>query len=184
MNGRYISADFSEFQNFFNSLGNAAKGDFKQALGTFLEGLGDEFLRMVQDEFISRHKNTGYGLLISSFSKDDDHNVWRYSDSNLTLEVGSSVNYAGYVNDGHRTFDPSKTSHFTLKSGEEARFVPGRWQGNRFIYDPGADGGMVLKYKWVEGLHFWEAAMHSMEALCPALLEVKLQQWINSYFGG
>lgn len=176
--------DFAAFKEFFSSMENAAKGDFRRELETFLEGLGDEFLRMVQDEFIGRNKNTGYGLLLSSFSRDDQNNVWRYTDDGLTLEIGSSVSYAGYVNDGHRTFDPSKTKHFTLKNGEAARFVPGHWQGRRFIYDPAAEGGMVLKYKWVEGLHFWEAAMHSMEALCPALLEAKLQQWLDNYFGG
>jgi hypothetical protein len=64
-----------------------------------------------------------------------------------------------------------------------ARFVPGYWNGDRFVYDSSAEGGMVLKYHWVEGIHFWEAALHAMERLCPAILEAKLQAWLNDYFG-
>lgn len=173
MSGRHVDIDMKEFTDFFGSLERAAKGDFRKEFETFLEGLGDEFLRIAQDEFISRNKNTGYGQLLASLTKDDKYNIWRYTDDGLTLEIGSSVEYAGYVNDGHRTSAEGKT-----------RFVPGYWQGNRFIYDPESKEGMVLKYHWVNGLHFWEAAIHAMEKICPELLEVKLQEWLDNYFGG
>lgn len=178
-----VEIDTSELKTFFQRMEKAANGDFCRDFQTFLEGLGEEFLRIVQDEFINRNKNTGYGQLVSSFVKGATGNIWRYEDDGLTLEVGSSLEYAGYVNDGHRTFDPATTSHITLWNGEQARYVPGRWQGNRFIYDPSAETFMILKYQWVEGLHFWEAALHAMERICPALLEAKLQQWLNDYFG-
>lgn len=178
-----IEIDTSEFKTFFQRVEKAAQGDFKRDFQTFLEGIGEEFLRIVQDEFINRNKNTGYGQLVSSFTRDGANNIWRYEDDGLTLEVGSSLAYASYVNDGHRTFDPATTSHITLWNGEQARYVPGHWQGNRFIYDPSSDEFMILKYQWVEGLHFWEAALHAMERICPALLEAKLQQWLNDYFG-
>lgn len=179
----YIDIDFGDFREFFALLDNAARGGFRQELESFLEGLGYEFLRMVQDEFINRNKNTGYGQLLNSFVKEDANNIWRYAGSSLTLEIGSSLEYAGYVNDGHRTLDPTKDKYFTLTSGEKARFVPGYWQGQRFIYDPAAEGGMLLKYHWVEGLHFWEAAMQCMERLCPEFLERRLQEWLDNYFG-
>lgn len=179
-----VDIDMSEFREFFGSVEKAAKGEFRKELELFLEELGYDFLRCVQDEFINRNKNTGYGQLLSSFTKDDENNIWRFSDGGLTIEIGSSVEYASYVNDGHRTFDPAETKHFTLSNGEAARFVPGYWQGNRFIYDPAADGGMVLKYHWVEGLHFWEAAVRAMERICPAALDRKLQEWLDNYFGG
>lgn len=178
-----IEIDMSEFKSFFQRMEKAAQGDFRRDLQTFLEGLGEEFLRIVQDEFINRNRNTGYGQLVSSFTRDGMNNIWRYEDDSLTLEIGSSLEYASYVNDGHRTFDPSRTKHITLKNGELARYVPGYWQGSRFIYDPSSDKFMILKYHWVEGLHFWEAALHAMEHICPAVLEAKLQQWLDSYFG-
>lgn len=178
-----IEIDMSEFRAFFQRMKQAGSSDFKRDFQTFLEGLGEEFLRLVQDEFINRNKNTGYGQLVSSFTKGGAGNIWRYEDDGLTLEVGSSVEYAAYVNDGHRTFDPSKTKHITLWNGEMARYVPGYWRGNRFIYDPSSEEFMILKYHWVEGLHFWEAALHAMERICPQVLEAKLQQWLNDYFG-
>lgn len=177
-----IEIDMSEFRAFFDRMEQAARGDLRREFETFLQGLGEEFLRIVQDEFINRNKNTGYGQLINSFTRDGANNIWRYEDDGLTLEVGSSLKYAGYVNDGHRTFDPAVTKHFTLKNGEQARYVPGHFRGDRFIYDPSADEGMVLKYHWVEGLHFWEAALHAMERICPAVLEAKLQKWLDEYF--
>lgn len=182
MSNGHFDVDMSDFRTFFNQIDRAARGDFRRELEIFLEGLGVEFLRLVQDEFINRHKNTGHVQLLASFSKDDEQNIWRYTDDGLTLEIGSSLEYAGYVNDGHRTLDPAETKYFTLSNGEKARFVPGYWKGRRFIYDPQAEGGMVLKYHWVEGLHFWEAAMQAMEQLCPEFLESKLAEWLDEYF--
>lgn len=163
-----VTIDMSECRAFFKRMEQAGNSDFKKELETFLEGLGEEFLRIVKDEFIHRHKNTGYGQLVSSFAKGGTDNIWRYEDDNLTLEIGTAVKYAGWVNDGHRQ--------------QKGRFIPGYWQGQRFIYDPSAKGGMVLKAEWVEGLHFWEAALHAMEELCPKMLEEKLNQWLNDYF--
>jgi hypothetical protein len=62
------------------------------------------------------------------------------------------------------------------------RFVPGRWSGNRFIYDPSAKSGMMLKQKWIEGRHFWESGIKIMEKMIPGLLEAKVQQWMDNYF--
>jgi hypothetical protein len=182
-----FEVDMGDFRAFFQRMEQAAKGDFRKEFETFLEGLGEEFLRIVQDEFISRHRNKGDGQSISalwqSFQRDGDSNVWRYADDNMTLEVGTELDYAAYANYGHRTLDPAKGKYFTLPNGEMARFVPGYWNGDRFVYDRAADGGMVLKYHWVEGIHFWEAALHAMERLCPSILEAKLQAWMNDYFG-
>ena len=142
---RYANIDFSDFRRFFDQMDRAARGGLRHELEVFLEGLAYEFLRMVQGEFINRNKNTGYGQLLNSFTKDDTNNIWRYVDDRLTIEIGSSLEYASYVNDGHRTLDPAQEKYFVLATGEKARFVPGYWQGERFIYDPAAEGGMMLK---------------------------------------
>lgn len=166
-----VDFDFREFKAFFNRLRQAAQGDFKRDLELFVEGIGLEFLRIVEDEII-RREVMDTRLLLASFEKGGEGNAWEMTDNGLTLEVGTNVSYAAYVNDGH----------WTNPRGVEMRFVPGRWSGDRFIYEPGADTGMVLKQKWVEGAHFWESALRILEALYPALLDAKLQEWLDSYF--
>ena len=166
-----VQFDFSEILAFINRLKQAASGGFKKEIALFLEGLGMEFLRLVQDEII-RRKVMDTRLLLESFHKDNQENIWEISEGGLTLEVGSCIDYAAYANDGH----------WTNPEGVDVRFVPGRWQGDRFIYDPGAKTGMVLKQKWVEGAHYWEGAIKILEKMYPKLLEERMQEWLIRYF--
>lgn len=168
-----VEFDMTEFREFFQRLENAARGDFKKDMELYLEAVGFDFLRVVQDEIV-RREALDSRLLLASFEKGNDGNVWELTEGGLTLEVGSSVSYAGYVNDGH----------WTNTKGVERRFVPGYWQGDRFIYDPGADGGMVLKQHWVEGKHYFESALRIYEKIFQESAEAKLQEWIDKYFGG
>lgn len=168
---KYVEIDTSEAGRFFDALQAAARGGFRKEMELFLEGLGNEFLRIVEDEII-RLKVIDTRLLLASFHKGDDNNVWKILDGGLSLEVGSTLKYAGYVNDGH----------WTNPKGVERRFVPGYWQGDRFIYDPSAEGGMVLKQKWVEGKPYWESALRILEKMLPKFLDAKLQEWLDKYF--
>lgn len=168
-----VEFDMSEMREFFQTLEKAAKGDFRKEMELFLEGLGNEFLRILQDEIIRRQVMDSR-LLLASFEKDGDGNVWRMQEGGLVLEVGTNLDYAGYVNDGH----------WTNTKGVERRWVPGYWQGDRFIYDPAAESGMMLKQHWVEGKHYWDSALRILDTIYPELLERKLQEWLDSYFGG
>ena len=179
--GKNIYIDASELEAFINRLNQAAKGDFKRDLELFLQGLGEEFLRLVQDEII-RKEVMDTRLLLHSFQKGQENNIWELKEGNLSLEVGSYLDYAIYVNDGHMTVNADTRGAFKLKDGTLARFVPGRWEGDRFIYEPGAKTGMILREKKVEGAHYWESALHILEKMLPHLLEAKMRQWINSYF--
>lgn len=169
--GKYVSFNLDEYRQFFTELSKAAKGDFKRELGLFLEGLGNEFLRILEDEIV-RREVLDTRLLLTSFHKGSEDGVWLLDVDGLTLEVGTSIEYAGYVNDGH----------WTNEKGQSGRWVPGRWEGDRFIYEPGAETGMYLKQKWVPGKHYWESALRILDAMYPDLLEAKLQQWIDEYF--
>lgn len=166
-----VEFNLDAFKPFIQRLQSAASGDFKKELELFMEGLGTEFLRVVEDEII-RRKVMDTRLLLASFHEGGDGNVWEVSDGGLTLEVGTNVEYAAYVNDGH----------WTNPKGVERRFVPGTWEGDRFVYDPNANTGMVLKQKWVEGAHYFDSAVRIFEKMFPEILEAKLQDWINSYF--
>lgn len=176
MSGRYVDVDVEEFRQFFESVRKAARGDFKKELERFLEGIGYEFLRIVQDE-IMRRKVMDTRLLLASFHKGSEGSVWEISDGGLTLEVGSSVDYAKYANDGH----------WTNPKGVEQRFVPGYWKGEgdgaQFIYDPHAKTGMVLKQHWVEGKPYFDSALRILNQMFPDILEEKMQKWFDTYFG-
>lgn len=168
----HVVCDFSEFKAFLEKIERAGKGEFRKEFELFLEGIGNEFLRILEDEII-RRQVTDTRLLLASFHKGDANNVWEIKEGGLALEVGTNVEYAKYVEDGH----------WTNPKGADRRFVPGYWEGDRFIYDPSAKTGMVLKQHWVEGKHYFQSALRILDAIYPEMLEKKLQEWIDSYFG-
>lgn len=179
--GAYVTYDFSEYRAFFEKMGAASK-DFHKQLEQWLDAMGVEFLNEVREQIISRNvKRTT--LLLHSFEKGSEGNVWEADLGALRLEVGTSIEYALWANNGHRTFGPSKTKHFKLPNGEDARFVPGYWSGDEFIYDPSAKGGMVLKFHWVEGKHYFDAALKVFAPVFEKSFERKLEEWLASYFG-
>lgn len=177
MSGKYVDVDVTEFKQFFESVRKAARGEFRKELELFLEGVGYDFLRVVRDE-IKRRKVMDSRFLLASFVKDADGSIWEIKDGGLALNVGTSVEYAKYVNDGH----------WKNPKGVEKRFVPGRWTGKgenaRFIYDPGAKTGMVLKQDWVDANPYFDSALRIFDRIYQEMLEEKMQEWIESYFGG
>lgn len=70
-----------------------------------------------------------------------------------TCQVTNNMDYASYVEDGHRT----------VKNGVP-RWVPGTWVGGRFRYDPYSYEGMLLKPKWIPGFHMGARAMANIDA--------------------
>lgn len=168
---KYVDFDTAGADKFFDALEAAARGGFRKELELFLEGLGNEFLRIVEDEII-RRKVLDTRLLLASFHNGDGNNLWELTEGNLTLEVGSTLEYAGYVNDGH----------WTNPKGVDRRFVPGYWQGDRFIYDPTAEGGMVLKQHFVDGKPYFDSALRILDKMLPEFLDKKLQEWLDNYF--
>ena len=168
---KYVDFDTAGADKFFDALEAAARGGFRKELELSLEGLGNEFLRIVEDEII-RRKVLDTRLLLASFHKGDGNNLWELTEGNLTLEVGSTLEYAGYVNDGH----------WTNPKGVDRRFVPGYWQGDRFIYDPTAEGGMVLKQHFVDGKPYFDSALRILDKMLPEFLDKKLQEWLDNYF--
>lgn len=88
-----ISIDMSEYEAFFSRLKQAGNGAFEREIGLFFEGLGMDFLRLVQDE-IMKEGALDTRLMLASFSKGDGSNVWEVSNGGLTLTVGSTLDYA------------------------------------------------------------------------------------------
>ncbi|MEN1969020.1 HK97 gp10 family phage protein [Lentibacillus sp. N15] len=159
--------------DFINALDSAAGGGLAKKFGEWLEAMGMEFLDLVQDEII-RTKTVDTRRLLNSFGKGDSENMWSISNGGMTLDIGTNVHYASYVNDGHFTIDPSK--------GLDRRWVPGHWEGDRFKYVPGSDTGMLLKFTWVDGTGYWDTALAIFDKLFEKGLDRLLQEWIDAEF--
>ena len=168
---KHVNFDFSEFGEFFAKVGKSGSQDFKKSMELFLIALGTEFLRILTEEII-RREVTDTRLLLKSFTKSEKDNIWKLTENNITLEVGTDLDYASYVNDGH----------WTCKRGETMRFVPGEFRGGKFFYIQGCDTGMILKQKWVNGKPYFDSSLRIIERIYPDLLERALQKWINDYF--
>ena len=167
-----VEIDFSQLTSFFDRMEAAGNGALKADMKKFIEGIGDEFLRIVCEEII-RREVVDTRLLLNSFQKDSSDGMWNIKDGGMTLEVGTNVEYASYVNDGH----------WTNPKGVDTRWIPGYWNGNKFTYAPGAKTGMLLHQKWVEGRHFWESSIRIMERMLPGILEAKVSEWLKDYLG-
>lgn len=164
--GVYVQCDFGKYRDFFNKMQQASV-DFKKELGLWLEAAGNEFLLEVEEQIIQRNV-MDTRLLLHSFSKGDDNNVWELDLGALKLEVGTNLDYAIWANNGHHQ--------------KPGRFIPGYWEGDRFVYDKDADGGMVLKAEWVEGKHYFDAAIKLFAPVFEKSFEVKMTEWIANYF--
>lgn len=161
-----MSIKIRGLKQFMKQVEKAADRDLKKEFGIWLEGMGMDFLALIQDEII-RTETVDTRRLLNSFSRGDSESVWSINSGGLTLEIGTNLKYASYANDGH----------FQRK-----RFVPGYWRGDRFVYDPGANTGMMLREKWIEGSHYWDNALVIFERIFERSLERRMQQWLDTTF--
>ena len=89
----YVKIDTSDLKGFVGKLDKAAQGEFKKELVNFMEGLGYEFLRIVQDEII-RKQTVDTRLLLNSFSKGEQDNIFVLNEGHLS-ESGSFAELSG-----------------------------------------------------------------------------------------
>lgn len=158
---------------FMTSIQKAIDGELKDQMELWLDAMGMEFLDLIQDE-VMRTETVDTRRLLNSFEKGDRDNFWSVSDGGLTLDVGTNLEYASFANDGHFTINPSK--------GLDRRWVPGYWRGDRFVYSPGSDTGMLLKLTWVDGTGYWDSALAIFQKVFDKSLERRLQEWLDATF--
>lgn len=117
-------------REFAENLRQAAGDGLKEDLRIAVNAVAMEFLRIVQME-IRACKSVVTALMINSFGKGGTDNIWDESDGGLTIEVGSGVKYARWVNDGHH-----KTS-----AGVKGRWVSGKhfWEAALRHSEPAFD---------------------------------------------
>ncbi|MGE7200359.1 HK97 gp10 family phage protein [Bacillus haynesii] len=150
------------------TLEKAGQSGFRTEAAKWLEKAGTDFLDLVRDEIV-RAGSIDTGSLLRSFKRGAEGNRWEIEKGGLTLEVGTELEYASFVNDGHWS-----------GGKDEVRWIPGQWHGGRFQYDPGSSSGMALKRQWVKGTGYWEHALYIFQRLFEKRLHEKLQKWLNS----
>lgn len=182
-----VEFDTRELKQFFQQMEQAAKGDFKKDFSLWIEAVGFDFLSAVQDEIETR-RIVDSRLLINSFTRNAEGNIWNVLDSGLTLEVGTNVLYATWVENGHTQklgrFIPGRweNSTFVEKKVENGKVIPAHWEGGTFVYDPSAKGGMVLKAEKTNGKQYFKNSFNKYQKKFEKSAEKKLQEWLQKYF--
>lgn len=170
MSGRYIQVDASGLDELAEKMRRAGKC-LKSDLVQLLDASGVEMLGIVQDKIIELEAVDTRNL-VSSFTKGNTGNVYEFDKGRLSLEIGTNVKYASYVNDGH----------WLNPKGVDKRFVPGHWNSKgEFVYEPGAKTGMLLKQKYVDGKPYMDRAVHDMESMYPKIVEDRIAGLIEKY---
>ena len=115
------------------------------------QGLRESAETMVR--FLMQNSPVDHGILNKWFieSVDEEQAV-----------IKTPAEYAYWVNYGHRQ--------------EPGRFIPGKWEGDKFRYDPKAKVGMVLKESFVEGDHFVQQSMEQLQPLAPGFFLRALEE--------
>jgi len=159
--------DFRQFEERLRKLNQ----DVPKIIQGIVYRLGEELLNYVINE-ISRQDLIDTGAMWQSFTQGGDGNVWEFDgDRNaLTLEVGSNLTYAEYMNDG-----------YTIEKGY---FVPGYWQANGgFVYDPDAKTGFWARPRSFIGRKYFDIALENfrggMQALIEKLLQAELERLVK-----
>ena len=94
-------AGITELKKFAQRLEAAANKDLKRQYSVWLEAIGMEFLGIVHGEII-RLGVVDTRRLLNSFNRGNDDCIFELNSAGLVLKIGTNVEYASYVNDGHK----------------------------------------------------------------------------------
>lgn len=158
--------DVSQLESFARKV-EAASADLKPYAGKTLEEIGEEFLKLVQSN-IESLGNVDTGKLLSSFTKGSSGNIWNLDLGGLTLEVGTNVEYAKWVDRGHRQ--------------TPGRFIPGIFEGDKFKYVHGAKTGIVLKASFTKGSFYFSRSVGALRRMLPEMMDKSFEQFFRRYF--
>lgn len=153
---RWGNADFRQLQALADKLEKLSQVDFDRFCFKAAKDIAGRLLRKVK-----KRTPVVYGTLRDAWAVLP---VERQGDQ-YSVVVINNLRYASYVEYGHRQ--------------EPGRFIPGYWEGERFVYDPDAEGGMVLKKPWVEGRYMLTISTQELERQAPAILERKLYKFLK-----
>lgn len=156
---RWGRTDFEQLKRLNERLEKLSKVDMDVFYRTAAKDLAGRLLSKVK-----KRTPVVYGTLRNAWAVMP---VGRRGD-HYTVVVLNNLRYASYVEYGHRQ--------------QPGRFIPGHWEGERFVYDPEAEGGMVLKDSWVKGRFMLTISTQELEQQAPKLLEKKLYLFLKGCF--
>lgn len=165
-----VKIEIEGLDEFMKKLSKKGDTEFKREVATWLDASGFQLLEEIQRMIIAMQV-VDTRRLLNSFTKGKDGNVWTISNGGLTLEIGTNVEYAKFVNDGH----------WANPRGVDKRFVPGKWENGKFTYIRGHKSGMVLKQQWIEGRPYWDNALVIFEKMFEQSFKNKLRDWVSKF---
>ena len=157
--GRWGKADFKELKRLNDRLEKLSKVDMEAFYQKAAKDLAGRLLSKVKKRTPVVYGSLRVAWAVMPAGRRGDH---------YTVVVLNNLRYASYVEYGHRQ--------------QPGRFIPGYWEGERFVYDPEAEGGMVLKDSWVKGRFMLTISTQELEQQAPALLEKKLCKFLKGCF--
>jgi hypothetical protein len=160
--------DFDGLARKFEQL---SRGVIAEVIRNIVEVVGETLLNHVIDE-IDRQGLIDTGTMWNSFTRGGEENIWEWDiDRNaITLEVGSNLPYARYLNDG-----------YTMN---KKHFVPGYWNGSgKFVYDPGSKSGFMARPRSFIGRKYFDIAVHHLEGGMNALIMSRLEKEMGRLLG-
>lgn len=147
-----MALDYTEFANFAKGVVELQK-QHEQFIRKFLLEMG---LRMLGQTVKLTPVDTG--ALKGAWELSD---VFRKGDE-LYIVLTNRMEYASFVEDGHMQYN---------------RWVPGKWKGNTFEFDPKAKTGMRLRTKWIPGQHMARISITKVELELPKRYEKAFKQF-------
>ncbi|WP_236781901.1 HK97 gp10 family phage protein [Aneurinibacillus sp. XH2] len=158
------TVNIHDFDGLYRKLQEMQHGVIEKVIRNIVEALGETLLNELIEE-IGRQDLIDTGTLWNSFTRGDEENVWEWDiDRNaITLEVGSNLSYARYLNDG-----------YTI---EKTHFVPGYWNsGGSFIYAPSAKTGFMARPRTFIGRTYFDITVQHFEGGMNELIVQRLEK--------
>ncbi len=157
--GRLGKADFKQLKALQERIDKLSKVDFDRFYTEAAKDIASRLLTKVKKRTLAIYGNLQDAWAVLPVEHHGDQYV---------ITVINGLQYASYVEYGHRQ--------------QPGRFIPGHWEGERFIYNPDEEGGMVLKNAWVEGRFMLTISVQELERMAPALLEKRLLKFLKGCF--
>lgn len=153
--------DYSQFQALYDNVKKLEAGHNKFVV-EFVQDMAMQLLAKTK-----RRTPTDIG---------DLKNAWYLSGvarrgNDVMVNLVNPKLYASFVEFGHWQ--------------QVGRYIPGYWEGGRFIYDPGSvnEEGLVLKNPWVDGVFMATISIQEIERIMPRRLDAAWKKYAESLLG-